>query len=632
MAFTAHTTNLAVRGLPSPAHAAYYARRARGGAGLIVMEEVCVHPSDHPLDRSMHGDDPAIVPAYQRVAEAVRPHGSLLCVQLTHSGMQGSGHPRRQAIWAPSAVPNPSTLEMPKVMEPEDIAAVVAGFAESARLALAGGLDGVEVNAGQHSLLRQFLSGLTNQRTDGYGGGLEGRARLLREVLAAVRAAVGPAALVGLRLCGDELAPWAGITPEQAPQIAAHVLAGGGVDWVSVVVGSIYSIHATRAGMHTPPGYALDLARAVRAAAGGVPLLATGSLVDPRLAAEAVATGAADAVEMTRALIADPDLVARIRERRPDRIRPCIRCNQDCMVRSAQNAVVSCIHNPEAGHEGEPFVPAPATRARRVLVVGGGPAGMEAARAAALRGHHVTLVERAARLGGTPALVATAPLRGPMGEVGRWLAARLEELGVEVRLGEEATVESVLAAGSDAVVLATGARPRPWEGPGGEVTAGVAVVGVRDVLRGSLPGRERVAVLDREGGHPAIDAAEAASALGRRVVVISEDAFVSSRLGLTGEFNPWYRRAAAVGVELRPQTVVVGVEPGALVVRHRFAEATERIEGIDVMVVADHELADDGLHRALRGRVGALHRAGDCVAPRRVLHAVLEGNRVGRAL
>src|SRR4029077_16907343 len=257
-------------------------------------------------------------PAYARVAEAVRPHGAVLCVQLTHSGMQGSGHPRRQAIWAPSAVPNPSTMEMPKVMEVEDIAALVEGFAASARLAMAGGLLGVEVNAGQHALLRQFLSPLTNRRGDAYGGGLEQRARLLREGLAAVRGAVGASGLVGLRLCADEFAPWAGITPEQAPEIAAHLLAPGVVDWVSVVVGSIYSIHATRAGMHTPPGYALEVARAVREVAGGVPVIATGSPVDATVAAGAIASGAADGVEMTRALIADPELVARLREGRPE--------------------------------------------------------------------------------------------------------------------------------------------------------------------------------------------------------------------------------------------------------------------------------------------------------------------------
>src|SRR5207253_6745082 len=253
------------------------------------------------------------------------------------------------------------------------------------------GLDGVEVNAGQHSLVRQFLSGLTNLRADEYGGGAARRLRFASEVLAAVRRSVGSTAIVGLRLCCDELAPWAGIRPEEAPALASALCEGGVVDYVSVVVGSIYSVHATRAGMHQPPGYALELARSVRAALGGLPVLASGSLVDPGQAAAAIGSGACDAVEMTRALIADPDLPSKVAEGRLGAVRPCIRCNQDCSVRGPANAIVSCIHNPEAGYETESEFPPPrrgrarvgGTNGRRhVLVVGGGPAGMEAARSA----------------------------------------------------------------------------------------------------------------------------------------------------------------------------------------------------------------------------------------------------------
>jgi hypothetical protein len=188
----------------------------------------------------------------------------------------------------------------------------------------------------------------------------------------------------------------------------------------------------------------------------------------------------------------------------------------------------------------------------------------------------------------------------------------------------------VLETGAEVVVVATGARRRPVEGP--EAGAGAAVVGVRHALLGVLPGDGLVVVVDREGGYPAIDAAEAAAATGRPVAMVSEDAFVSSRLGLTGEFSPWYRRAAALGIEMIPQTVVTAAAPGELALRERFGDRTRRLEGVGAVVVADHELAEDSLHRALRGRVAELHRAGDCVAPRRVLHAVLEGNRTGRLL
>jgi len=624
--FAAHVTNLAADGLPGERLCAYYERRARGGAGVVVVEEAFVHPSSHPYERAIRGDDPAIVPAYRRLAGRLHAAGALALAQLGHAGMQGSGRVRKQALWAPSAVPDPATLEMPKVMEPEDVAAVVAGFALAARHAVAGGMDGVEVNAGQHSLVRQFLSGLTNLRDDDYGGDPERRLRFAREVLGAVRREAGDA-VVGLRLCCDELAPWAGIRPEEAPELAAAL--SEGVDYVSVVAGSIYSVEETRAGLHRPPGHLLGLCAAVRERLGGLPVFASGALVDPDQAGAALLSGRADACEMTRALIADPDLPARLAEQRPEVVRPCIRCNQDCAVRSAANAAVSCIHNPEAGHEADFPAPRPAPRARRVVVVGGGPAGLEAALVAAGRGHRVMLLERADALGGTPRLVAAARQREPFALVSAWRAARLAEMDVDVRLGAEASAGRLAELGPDVVILATGARPRPAEGLRGGGRP--HVVSVRAALAGRLPGTGRVAVLDRQGGYPAIDCARQAAASGRPVAVLTEDPFVSSQLGATGELGPWYREAAALGIDLRPLTTVVEVRTRSLLLRQRFGTAEDELEA-DCVVLADHELPADDLYRAMADELPGteVRRVGDCVAPRRVLHAVLEGGRAGR--
>jgi mycofactocin system FadH/OYE family oxidoreductase 2 len=626
--FAAHVTNLAADGLPGERLCAYYERRARGGAGVVVLEEAFVHPSSHPYERAIRGHDPAIVPSYRRLAGRLHAAGALAIAQLGHAGMQGTGHVRKTVLWAPSAFPNPATLEMPKVMELEDVTAVVEGFALAARHAVAGGLDGVEVNAGQHSLVRQFLSGLTNQRDDAYGADPERRLRFAREVIAAVRREVGDG-VVGLRLCCDELAPWAGIRPEDAPDLAAALCAG--VDYVSVVAGSVYSVEETRPGLHRPPGHLLGLCAAVRARLGGVAVLASGGLVDPDQAAAALLAGQADACEMTRALIADPDLPLALAEQRPHTVRPCIRCNQDCSVRAPANAAVSCVHNPEAGHEAEWPRLARAPRPRRVVVIGGGPAGLEAALVAGRRGHRVTLVERADVLGGTPRAVAAAGERETLGLVSRWRADRLAELDVDLLLAVDASAELVAAMRPDAVVVATGARSRPAEGLPGSGRR--HVISVRDALAGHLPGVGRVVVVDRQGTHPAIDAARIAARAGRPVTLLSEDPIVSTQLGATGELSPWYRDAAALGIELRALTTALEVLPDVVRLRHRFGPATAELEA-DCVVLADHELPDDALYRALLDALPGveIRRVGDCVAPRRILHAVLEGGRAGREL
>jgi 2,4-dienoyl-CoA reductase (NADPH2) len=250
---------------------------------------------------------------------------------------------------------------------------------------------------------------------------------------------------------------------------------------------------------------------------------------------------------------------------------------------------------------------------------------------AALRGHRVTLLERSVALGGTPRAVAAAGQREPFGLVSAWLAGRLAELRVDVRLGVEATVSLLADAGAEVVVVATGGRPRsPERLAGGELPH---VATVRDALAGRLPGAGRVVVLDRQGGYPAIDAARLAAAAGRPVTVVSEDPFVSSQLGATGELGPWYRAAAELGVELRPLTSVLAVEPEGLLVRHRFGCEQERLAA-DCVVLADHELPDDALHAELASSLRGveLRRVGDCLAPRRVLQAVLEGGRAGREI
>ncbi|MEP7114388.1 MAG: 2,4-dienoyl-CoA reductase, partial [Ilumatobacteraceae bacterium] len=308
-------------------HTAYYARRAAGGCGIIVTEGASVHDSDWPYERAPLAQRGAA--GWKEIVDACHRHDSLVIASLDHAGGQGSSAYNQLPLWAPSRVPEVNSRETPKWMEATDIDAVTAGFSAAADIAVEAGCAGVEINAGQHSLVRQFLSGLTNQRDDGWG---QDRSLFAHQVIAAVRPRTP---LLGLRLCCDELAPWAGITPDMAPAIAAALVAAG-VDYLVVVRGSIYSADKTRPDFHEPTGFNTDVCRAIKSAAPETPVFLQGSVVDWEQAEWAIDDGICDGVEMTRAQIADPDLVAKLRGEHAAAIRPCIRCNQMCQVRDAR--------------------------------------------------------------------------------------------------------------------------------------------------------------------------------------------------------------------------------------------------------------------------------------------------------
>ena len=315
--FGPHETNLGHGRAIGGRHVAYYAARAAGGAGVIVTETASVHPSDWPYERAPLAS--ACPGGWAEVGEACRPYGTLVLAGLGHAGSQGSSAFSQSVLWAPSPVADVASREQPMAMGRTELDALVEGFSGAAEAAADAGLDGVELDAGAVSVLRQFHSGLTNQRDDASG---TDRLLVTREVLDGVRDAVGPDRIVALRLSCDELAPWAGVTPEQAAgQVAALA---GEIDLLTVVRGGPYSVSAYRPDAHTPAGLNLGLCAAMRRAAGGrVPVVLQGSVVDPAMAVAALTDGTADLVEMTRAQIADPRLVAKVRGDAPGTVRPC---------------------------------------------------------------------------------------------------------------------------------------------------------------------------------------------------------------------------------------------------------------------------------------------------------------------
>jgi mycofactocin system FadH/OYE family oxidoreductase 1 len=620
--FGPHETNLGHRRTFSPRHVAYYARRAAGGAGAVVTETASVHAEDWPYERAPLAADCG--PGWAAVVAACRPHGTLVLAGLGHTGAQGSSAWSQAALWAPSRVPDVATREMPVEMADDELTALVRGFGAAARVAVTAGVDGVEVDAGARSLLRQFASGLTNTRTDAHGAD---RLLLLRQVLSAVRAELGTDRVLALRLSCDELAPWAGTTPDQAADQVREL--AGLVDLLTVVRGSGLAAAAYRPDGHTAPGFNVELTGAMRAAAAGrTAVVLQGSVVDPAAAQRALDDGVADAVEMTRAQIADADLVAKLRAGVPERVRPCVLCNQACQVLDVRNPLVSCVVDPRSGHETEDPDPTGAEMAvparPEVLVVGAGPAGLEAARVLASGGSAVRVVDRRPRPGGLLPVVAAGPAGHRFAAFADWLVAECTRLGVRF---EVADVEPAGVPDGGAVVLATGGRPGPRSY---EVRDGARVVTAAELFAAAgapadvLPAGP-VVVHDPVGDSVGVAAAELLAATGRPVTVVTPDQVVGGRLSRTGDLAPANTRLQRAGVHRATTTLLRSVGPGRAVLADRWTGSTREL-ACAVVVDCGHRLPEDALHS------GSAVVAGDAVAPRTVLEAVLEGRRAALGL
>jgi len=627
ISFSAHLTNLANNGLPTERLTTYLTARARGGAGLIITEEQSVHPTDRAYEHLIEAFHPEVVPAYRRLTQAVHVFDTRIFAQLNHNGQQCSGSLSRLPVWAPSPVPDVLYRETPKAMEIEDIREVVEYFARSATHVREGGFDGVELQFGHSSLARQFMSPLTNFRSDEYGGELENRLRFALEVIEAVRQAVGADFTLGVRLCADELIP-GGLTLENAKEIARRLQATGQLDFFNLTLATFYNLYLVGGPMHMPLGYAVPLAAGIKEVAT-LPVFATGRINDPVLAERVLAEGQADMIGVVRGQITDPDFARKAREGRTEEIRYCIACNQNCYGRVGLNKTIGCVQNPFIGHEdseGERHLRL-ALRRKRVMVVGGGPAGMWAAKIATLRGHEVILCEKSSALGGQVLLAAKGAGRDEFGVIVRNERNQLAHLGVPVELGVEVTPEFVLDRRPDAVIVAAGSRPKTSPVAGAD---GPGVFNVWQVLSGKADLGEKVLLIDYDGHHQATATAEFLAELGKTVHVVTPSLFVGADLGPSQDLYLSRQRLLTKGVTFTPDFAVMEIKGLDVHGFNVYSNTWDVISGYDGIVTAMGNDANEDLYFALKGLVPELCRIGDCVAPRKVDMAIHEGYVAGK--
>jgi 2,4-dienoyl-CoA reductase (NADPH2) len=617
-------TGMVRDGAPTGVEHDHFERIAAGGVGLIITGATMVHPSTTLRRRMLvEAYNPAVLPALATRVERVHREGAKIIGQLIHLGRELIGGDSDLAPRAPSAVPSPRDPFPPHELTGDEIAELVEAFALSAANLESVGYDGMEVSGGHGYLVAQFLSPATNFRDDEYGGDLDGRQRFLDEVVEAIRGRCSPGFVVGVRLSADEEIP-AGLKVADTVQICRRLAALGAVDYLNITMGTRgrYVKDCTAV-----EGVAVPAAAGIRAATGMTTLVAQ-RIRDPHMAESILGSGAADLIGLGRALIADPHWPRKVMEGRLGEIRPCIGLNQECR---AFDPHLHCAVNPEVGRPASFAAHRPADRRKSVVVIGGGPGGMEAARQAALRGHTVELYERSQELGGQVTVAAAAPHRATLGELTDHLAAELARLGVVVHLGAEMAPGGVAAVGEhvDGIVLATGSTPVRRAVPGGPAAATVD-----DVLREEVDMRPawRAVVIDEgDGFWPAYSAAERLCAGGLSVTIVTPATAVGARIPHES-IGPLMRRLSEHAVSVRVLHTVVGGADGEL---HLRAEPSGEnvVLPADLVVWHAGRKADDGLYRAWRHRVPVpLHPVGDSISPRRIGHAILDGYLVGSGL
>ncbi|MSP67481.1 MAG: FAD-dependent oxidoreductase [Alphaproteobacteria bacterium] len=650
---TGHTTGYGEDGLLSERHIAYFRERAKGGAALLVLEQQAAHPSGRNYHQGCRAYDPRAIPMYAKAAAAVHAEGAKLFTQLFCGGAQGVGTmyiDEWRHLLAPSAVASTQFQELPAAMEEGDIASVIQGFATSALHSKLGDLDGIEIHAAHSQLLGAFLSPAFNRRTDGYGGSTANRCRIVLEIGAAVRRAVGAGYPVGLRLSFSEHLPrGAGITPEECERQLEILAASGLFDFYDISAGGYFAKHIAVTPMTAdlPHAFLAPYARRAKAVVGDRGrVFLVGRVLDLGVAEQVLADGIADMVAMTRAHMADPFVVAKAIQGRERETNRCIGANV-CIRRLGENNHVACLMNPAMGREARwghgTLNLVAAGESKRIAVVGGGPAGMKAAAVAAERGHRVVLYEASDALGGRLKRLGALPARERWGVAIGNLAEPLERFGVELRMSTTATAATLAAARPDIVVIATGAvheqtgfsatRPERDGIPGADQPFVLDIgTAIDRATADPMALGPRVVIVDEAGDHLPSGLAELLGRARVAVEIITPLPYFGDALARTYDLSLVMPRLRQAGVLIAAQQFVEAIGDHALEAYDLYGGGRRTIAKIDRIVLSLSRRPNDSLYLELRGRFGDVRRIGDCLAPRAVEAVIHDGEHLGRSI